>query len=363
MKPLVPQHGGQLGAIAQRFGLHAADLLDFSASINPDGPPASVLRALRAAVEEAATLTQYPDLEELRLKAALAHYAGTVAETIFVANGFAPLLDAVLRTLKLRECLLPVPCFSEYRRTLERHGVQVSPHVLEPQRDFRYDVDALLHGSHDAILLANPQNPSGVLCERAELLGLVERAAARGVYVLLDEAFIDYQRNASLLSVIDRFRNLVVFRSVTKCFGVPGLRVAYAAAAAPMRQRFEANLAPWPISTLASRGIMAAVEDLDFAEAIAPNNRMRREQLVRELKVLDLAVCPAAANFLLLRLPPERDAGHLWQRMIIEHRIVMRSCENFEGMPPGHLRVAVRNGGDNHLFGSALGALLETGSW
>ena len=363
MNARLPSHGGQLGAIARRFGIDASGLLDFSASINPDGPPTTVVHALEAALKDAATLTQYPDLEEIRLKAALAHYTGTAAEIIFVANGFAPLLDAVLRTLQLRECLLPVPCFSEYRRTLEQHRVQVSPLGLEPQRDFRYDVETLLNGSHDAILLANPQNPSGVLCERAQLFSLVERAAARGVYVLLDEAFIDYQRDASLLSVVHRFENLVVFRSVTKCFGVPGLRVAYAAAAAPMRQRFEANLAPWSISTLASLGIIAAVEDLGFAAQIASSNRTRRDQLNSELKACDLAVYPAAANFLLLRLPPERNAEQFWQRMITDHRIVMRSCESFEGMPPGHLRVAVRDAEDNRLLGRALAALLETASW
>lgn len=358
MKTLIPQHGGQLEAIARRFGVHAPDLLDFSASINPDGPPGSVLRALEAGLKDALNLTRYPDLEELRLKAALARYAGVTPENICVANGFAPLLDAVLRTLKVRECLLPVPCFNEYRRMLEQNGVQVTPLVLRPEEDFRFDVDVVLAGSHDAILLANPQNPSGVLCERAELLGLVESAAARGMYVLLDEAFIDYQRNASLVSMADRCDNLVIFRSVTKCFGVPGLRVAYAVASERMRSRFEAYLAPWPISTLASIGIIAAVEDLEFAARLPTLNHERRLALMQSLRTMDLTVYPGVANFILFRLANSVNPARFWERLVVEHRIVLRACESFEGMPAGHLRTAVLGDEDNHTLVRALALLL-----
>ena len=128
LSPSPPAHGGQLRQISERFGIPASQLLDFSANINPQGPPATVLEAMRAALDAPAVLTTYPDLEQAELKSCIAASAGVEVSAIAVANGFVPLLEASLRTLSVRRCLLPVPAFGEYRRTLERVGVAVTPY-------------------------------------------------------------------------------------------------------------------------------------------------------------------------------------------------------------------------------------------
>jgi threonine-phosphate decarboxylase len=168
-KVLLHAHGGQLRQVAEWYGVPVEQLLDFSANINPAGPPPSVLMALRRALTNPTTLDTYPDLEMTELKVFLASRAGVDRENICVANGFVPLLEAALRSLKIERCLLPIPCFSEYRRTLGNAGVAVFPHLLLPEKYFQYETDAivraLLDHSCEAILLANPQNPSGVLLE------------------------------------------------------------------------------------------------------------------------------------------------------------------------------------------------------
>ena len=130
MVPDIPTaaHGGQLRQIAAQYGIPVERLLDFSANINPAGPPSSVLSAIRRALDEPSTLAMYPDLELVELKTAVAEYTGTQRENIAVANGFVPLLDAALRSLKIKRCLLPVPSFREYRNTLENAGVSVTPY-------------------------------------------------------------------------------------------------------------------------------------------------------------------------------------------------------------------------------------------
>ena len=164
-----PAHGGQLRQIAAQYGIPVERLLDFSANINPAGPPSSVLSAIRRALDEPSTLAMYPDLELVELKTAVAEYTGTQRENIAVANGFVPLLDAALRSLKIKRCLLPVPSFREYRNTLEHAGVSITLYHLSSDEDFRYVPDAILNAllkhSCDAILLANPQNPSGAICD------------------------------------------------------------------------------------------------------------------------------------------------------------------------------------------------------
>lgn len=355
---IIPQHGGQLHAIAASFGLPVSKLLDFSANINPDGPPPTVVAALKESLGKPEGLTQYPDLEERALKAALARYAGCHERNILVANGFVPLLDASLRSLKVRSCLVPVPAFNEYRRVLERNGIDITTTVLDPKQSFHYDVDAMLAARHDAVLLANPQNPSGVMAEYATMVDLVTKAAARNMYVLLDEAFIDYARETSLSAIMTRFENLIVFRSVTKCFGIPGLRLAYAITPERLRCQIEAYLPPWPISTLASIGTIAALQDEAFIAEFPSSNERRRVALARSLQALGLKVYPAAANFLLFRLPEGTDTHQFWRQLVVEHRIVLRSCVNFEGMLPGHLRAAIRSEVDNEALTIAISSQL-----
>jgi threonine-phosphate decarboxylase len=348
---LPPVHGGQLRQIAARYGVHAERLVDFSANINPAGAPASVMKALQQALAAPATLVAYPDLELTELKMALATSTSVQPENIAVANGFVPLLEAALRSLKIERCLLPVPSFGEYRRTLENVGAAVVPYFLSQEGNFRYEPDALLHalleGRCDALLLANPQNPSGILCDVGQMQRLIERATQRGVTVLLDEAFIDYVPAQSLLRLAIEKSNLVVFRSVTKFFAIPGLRVAYAVGSASFVRDLNRSIAPWPVTTFASDAVCAALQDEAYAKESRLANDEHRAWLELALAKLAIATYGSSTNFLLLRFPVEVDVHLLWERMIVEEQIVLRSCTNFEGLAAGHLRSAVRSDSEN----------------
>jgi threonine-phosphate decarboxylase len=359
MTELAPLHGGQLREVADRFGIPASELLDFSANINPEGPPASVLSALRQALNEPSILANYPDLDETELRHSLARYTGVRLENISVANGFVPLLDAALRILPIRSCLVPVPAFIEYRRALKRSRIELISQKLESSSSFSYETSDLVNGSHDAVLLANPQNPSGVLSRRETMLRLVEEAAKRNIYVLLDEAFIDYCPDASLVRETDRFANLIVFRSVTKFFGMAGLRVAYAIAnTEPCRQLQEA-IAPWSVTSLASLAAGLAVQDQAYAPHTIALNNERRNQMHSAIRKLGIHVYPSAANFLLLRLPGSIDCQQFWERLIREHHIVLRNCANYEALGDQHLRAAVRKDAENQRLIEALAHEVE----
>jgi threonine-phosphate decarboxylase len=354
MTALAPLHGGQLQQIADRFGVPASGLLDFSANVNPEGPPPSVITALRQALNEPSILMNYPDLKETDLRQALARYAGVRAENVAVANGFVPLLDAALRVLPIRSCLVPVPAFVEYRRTLERSRIEMIPLLPANESDFRFDPDRLFDKPCDAILLANPQNPSAVLSSRDMLLQIVERAAELMVNVLLDEAFIDFCPEASLAKDIERFPNLILFRSVTKFFGMAGLRVAYVLASPGICKKIQAAVAPWSITSLASLAATIAVRDELYTQNTIALNGMRRGAMDAAIRKLGIHVYPSSANFLLLRLPSSIESQQFWESLIRNHRIVLRNCANYEGLSNGHLRAAIRTDDDNHRLIEAL---------
>ena len=359
MTDFQPIHGGQLHQIADRFGVPVSGLLDFSANINPEGPPAAVLSCLRASLEDDSMIENYPDLDETRLRELLARYVAVRPQNIAVANGFVPLLEAALRVLPVRRCLLPVPAFVEYRRVLERVGIEITTQDLDSSSGFVYDVGSLVTESHDAILLANPQNPSGALCPPEKALQIVEEAAQRGILVLLDEAFIDYCAEASLSREINRFPNLIVFRSLTKFFGMAGLRVAYAVTNEEICKRMQAAIAPWSVTSLASLAAGQAVQDELYARRMIRLNSERREYIRKAIEKLGIEVYSSAANFLLLRFPGRIDCRNLWERLILTHRIVLRNCANYEGLDSQHLRAAVRGHIDNERLVEALSREVE----
>jgi threonine-phosphate decarboxylase len=359
-----PVHGGQLRQIVARYGISAERLIDFSANINPAGPPPSVMAAIRRALEGSSALTMYPDLDLLELKQTISGRAGVKPENIAVANGFVPLLEAALRSLKIEKCLLPVPSFSEYRRTLENAGVGITPYCLPQGKEFEYEIDAILKAlldhSCDAILLANPQNPSGAFCDAERMLLLIERTAEHSITVLLDEAFIDYCPFASLTKHAIEQPNVIVFRSVTKFFAIPGLRVAYAVGTSRHIHAMDRSIAPWPITSFASDAVCAALQDGTYAEESRVANEQRRVWLERELARLKIATYASSANFLLLRFPAGLDVSLLWERMIVEEQIVLRSCTNFEGLAAGHLRIAVRSQPENERLIRGLERVLSS---
>jgi threonine-phosphate decarboxylase len=348
---LPPVHGGQLRQIAARYGIPAERFLDFSANINPAGPPSSVLIAIRRALEEPSILATYPDVELVELKQVIAKYTGVQPKNIAVANGFVPLLEASLRSLKINRCLLPVPSFSEYRKALENANVSVTPYHLSADEGFRYVPDAILESllkhSCDAILLANPQNPSGAICNTDDMQRLIEMAAQHSITVLLDEAFIDYSPGRSLTQRSIEEANVIVFRSVTKFFAIPGLRVAYAVSKLSTVHAMNRFIAQWPITSFSSDAVCAALRDKAYTEESRPANDRRRFWLEQEFAQLKVAAYASGANFLLLRFSAEVDVSLVWEKMIVEEQVVLRSCANFEGLAPGHLRIAVRSEPEN----------------
>jgi threonine-phosphate decarboxylase len=288
----------------------------------------------------------YPDLDLVELKHAIAEHTGGQPENIAVANGFIPLLEASMRSRKIKHCLLPVPSFSEYRNALKNANISVTPYHLSEYEGFRYVPDAivesLLKHSCDAILLANPQNPSGAICDADDLQRLIDMAAQHSITVLLDEAFIDYCPAKSLTQWSMEQANVIVFRSVTKFFAIPGLRVGYAVSQSSNVGAMNRFIAPWPITGLASDVVCAALSDEAYAEESRVTNDRRRLWLEQELARLKIATYPSSANFLLLRFSAEVDVSLLWEKMIMEEQVVLRFCATFEGLAPGHLRVAVR---------------------
>ncbi|MDY6805570.1 MAG: threonine-phosphate decarboxylase CobD [Cyanobacteriota bacterium] len=369
-----PIHGGNLAWAAAVAGCSTADLLDFSASINPLGPPPSALNAIQTAISQ---LSAYPNPDYRQLREALCRANHLPSpDWVLPGNGAAELLTwAALELSKLEATYLVAPAFSDYRRALKTFGVRVVDLLLElPEAlsvpspvitkgreaifDFRSPLEPLDSQStkFSAILLNNPHNPTGTLMGREEILPYLDRFAL----VVIDEAFMDFlppEAEQSLMPMVAEFENLVILRSLTKFYSLPGLRLGYAVAHPRRLDLWQQWRDPWPVNTLAAAAAEAVLEDRAFQRLTWDWLEIARHQLFTGLAELPgLQPYPGAANFLLVRCRVPVD--ELQITLLKRHRILIRDCLSFKELGDRFFRVAVRTKEQNQRLIDGLADVL-----
>jgi threonine-phosphate decarboxylase len=363
LEDFLPAHGGQLRELAAESGVPEASLLDFSASIHPHPPSDLFVEILCEALRARTILTAYPDMHYTALKEAIAAYVQVGAQAIAIGSGVMPLLGAALSALRPRRCLVPVPAFTEYRKVLGTCGAECCSLPLTQDTGFLLDgalvAASLKVSGAQALLLANPQSPSGRLMPAEELLRLHEAASALGATIIVDEAFIDYAPEDSLAQWAAKSPGLIVLRSFTKFFAMPGLRVAYAVSCPQMRAAMESGIPAWPVGSMAAEAARMVLQDRTSITRTRAMNATERSWLAEQLQALGLCVFPGAANYLLMKIDESGNGLEFWRRLIVEHRVVLRSCANFEGLGEHYFRIGVRTRSQNELLVRALNEVLH----
>jgi threonine-phosphate decarboxylase len=270
-------------------------------------------------------------------------------DEIVVGSGAASLIFAVMHALSPKRVLILEPAFVEYSRAFAAVNAEKTTKLLTEERDFAPDFASLVRAfkerQFDLVILNSPHNPTGALYPRDALLSLTHAAEEHNAAVLLDEAFIDYASHESLVSLAATKSNLIVLRSLTKFYAMPGMRIGYAVTNAKLAARIKSQSDPWSVSTVALEGGCAALDEDEFGAASSRINAIAREEFAGALRRLGLHVFPAAANFLLAKLP--RGSGGDLQTWLESERILIRRCDSFRGLGDGYIRLAVRSCSDN----------------
>ncbi|HWR46806.1 MAG TPA: Rv2231c family pyridoxal phosphate-dependent protein CobC [Pseudonocardiaceae bacterium] len=311
----------------------APGLLDFAVNVRGNGPPAWLRERLVAALDG---LGHYPcAAQDVAARAAVAARHGRDPAEVLVLGGVAEGF-ALLPALAPRSAAVVHPSFTEPEVALRQAGIPVNrvltdaAHRLEP---------AQVPAEADLVVLGNPTNPTSVL-HPAEVL----RALARpGRVLVVDEAFADAVPGERESLAADRHTpGLLVFRSLTKTWALPGLRAGYALGAPDLLARLAAPRPPWPVGTLVLEAVRACSTPDAVAEAAAAAAQTvrHREWMVRKLADLPGVTVhqPAAAPFLLLRVP----GGERVRAALADAGIAVRRADTFPGLSTDHLRVAVR---------------------
>jgi len=210
----------------------------------------------------------------------------------------------------------------------------------------------------DALLLCNPNSPTGCVCDAAAVRKLARLAARRGLWFLVDETFAEYCDDASILSQALPART-VVLRSFTKFYGLPGLRVGYAVAKSHVIERVGAHQPPWSVNMLAQRAAVAALRDVRHTRLSLRFMDRERARLLKGLERLSgCSAFPSAANFILMELP----VGYKTETAVVALRrqgLLIRDCSQVPGLNDRSVRVAVRTRADNDRLLQALSTLIR----
>jgi threonine-phosphate decarboxylase len=346
--PAPAEHGGLDFVELARLGLRAEEVLDFSANVNPYGPPPGVREALAGV-----PLDRYPDRECLALRAALAEQLGVSRECVLPGNGASELIGlAALAFLRPGDRALVLgPTYAEYARAARLAGARVVNWQAREEDNFSVSPEEVLRELRrvrpQLVFVCTPNNPTGTMLEP----GTVARWARRlpRTRIVVDEAYLPFVPD-SRSSLDASAANVLVLGSLTKDFGLAGLRLGFAAGPASLLEPLRRLQPPWSVNALSQAAGVAALRDPGHHARTLGLLAAAKADLAAGLSGLGLEVLPSAGPFFLVRVGD----GAGFRRVLLERGILVRDATSF-GLP-AYVRISPRTPEEN---GRLLAAVRE----
>jgi threonine-phosphate decarboxylase len=346
-----PRHGGDVW--------DDLDVKDYSSNVNPFGPPPRLERYI---VEAASELHCYPDDSCARLKGAIAARYGVDDSNVIVGAGSAELirLFAEVFISPGDRVVMPSPTFSEYAFGCRLMGARLIDHVLPHEEDFALDVAELaarLDGAK-AVYVCNPNNPTGRMVNRSDLLDLVAEAARKETLVFLDETLLELSSRSDELSLVpevESHENLFIIRSFTKSFAMPGLRIGYGFGPRRLLNYLEAGRLTWNLGTIEQRVATRLMEEEQehVARAATMIEGEKRRMHARAEKLMGRVPMPDS-YFFFAPLDALDVSSAEFRRHMLRHGVLVRDCSSFGGVCSGYTRFCVKTPEKNDEFLDAL---------
>lgn len=349
-------HGGDLWSAAAVYGGSAETYLDYSANINPLGPPKLVLHALNQARD---SVTRYPDPGHRRLKQLLAARLQVEEACLLIGNGAAECMALLLLAEQPQRVGVVAPCFSEYEGLSHQFGAEVLTLIGSAEQDYQATAEELEQfiPQVDICFLGYPNNPTGVMYDCKVLVRAIEAAERSNTVLAVDEAFIDFiddGESRSVLHMLKKQSNIVVFRSLTKFYAIPGLRLGYAVSHPDRIAAMIRKQVTWSVNglALAAGEAMFGKEEgaeellLEYEAATRELIKQERRWMEEQLTEIGMQVWPSEVNFLLCAAPFPWTAASL-QAALGQERVLIRSCSMYAGLSEPHYRLAVKDHASN----------------
>lgn len=334
LSQLMPYVAGKgFGEISRKYGLKPESIVKLGSNENPYGPSPRVSEALATISPE-----RYPEPEELI--AGLASYTGFPEDMIIIGAGMDGVMDTLTRLFleKGDSTFIPTPTFSYY----EILTITAGACPIFAPRGPQFEMTADAPPDAKMAFLCSPNNPTGNVIREDEVAALLE--STEGI-VFLDEAYVEFAEK-SLIRLVERYDNLIVGRTLSKAFGLAGMRLGYAVAPRWIADQYKRAAPPfYGISCASVAAGAAALADLPFMKRSVKKIISERQRLQKEINSH-----PSQANFLYLET---EHASHEFVEKFLARGVIIRDCRSFRGAGENHVRVTVGTHSENERFLSA----------
>jgi len=338
-KLLIGTHGGLDYAEIKTMGLAFDSILDFSVCCNPYPTPQKVRKSL-----DNLKIEEYPDSQSSELRIKLSKKLGLSIDHILVGNGTTELirLTALAYFNTGDKVLIPSPTYGEYEIASRIAGAEVVEYHWKSLESETLNIkdlkQAIQHSQPKAVFLCNPNNPTGHYFSRDEIETLI--SSLDDTLLVLDEAYINFvNKQWSSIPLVKR-GNIIILRSMTKDYGLAGLRLGYAVAAEDIINTLRRVCPPWNVNIAAQKAGIAVLGADNFIEQSQRRIWHARQFLVNELRSIGLNPLSTHTNFFLIKV----DSGRSFRKALLRQGILVRDCASF-GLPE-YIRIAPRNMSD-----------------
>ncbi len=348
-KYFMPGHGGNLKEAELKYKIKQHKFIDFSSNINPLGLSPKIRKIITASIND---IVRYPDPKCIEVRMGLSEILDIPAENILMGNGSIDLIYLIIDALKPARVLMPIPTFSEYERACIAKGAE--PVFLEPEDKslFNHDANRIINfiPNVDMVFLCNPNNPTGTVLPSTDLRYILKKCEEENVVMVIDEAFIDFTSDPDSISMIKAAvdsQHLVILRSLTKFYALPGLRIGYLTCCEDLIKKFNGQQYPWHVNLLAQK-IAAMLTDTDYIEKSRKCIFTEREYLFNNLKqIAGIGPYDPSANYIFCKITRGDLTSDSLADILGNKGILIRDCSNYRGLDNRFFRVAVKKRVDN----------------
>lgn len=354
VRRLAPYQAGKpISEVAREFGLDEAGIVKLASNENPLGMPEAARQAMLAAV---ADIGRYPDANGFALKKAISKKYGVSDDWITLGNGSNDILELAAHAFvqPLQSIVYSEYSFAVYSLATQGVGARA---IEVPSVHFGHDLGAMARAIQDdtrLVFIANPNNPTGTFVP-AEVIEKFLLRVPPDVVVVLDEAYNEYlapEWQYDSIQWVRRFPNLLVSRTMSKAYGLAGLRVGFAIAQPQLTDLINRIRQPFNVNSLAQAAAIAALNDTEFLHKSAQMNAAGYAQLTEAFDEMGIEYIPSYGNFVLMKAGNDNSAGSRVNLALLKQGVIVRPVNNY-GLPQW-LRVSIGLLAENTAFLNAL---------
>lgn len=361
VRAIAPYQGGRpISEVAREFGLDEAKIVKLASNENPLGMPESAKQAMLQAMSE---LGRYPDGNGYELKREISGKYDVPQEWITLGNGSNDILELAAHAFVQpgHSVIYSQYSFAVYPLATQAVGGRA---IVVPAKNYGHDLAGIANAitaDTKLIFIANPNNPTGTFIPGAEIDAFL-KVVPSNVVVVLDEAYNEYlpaEQQYDSIAWVRQYPNLLVSRTMSKAYGLAGLRIGFGIAQPGITDLLNRIRQPFNVNSLAQAAAVAALKDKDFLQKSAKVNADGYRQLTQAFDAMDLEYVPSSGNFVLVKVGNDDGAGARINLALLRRGIIVRPVGNY-GLPQW-LRISIGLPEENAAFIEALKQVLAEG--